>query len=474
MSTTELNRRIGGPVGEHALRKGLWFDPVPWTILVALATWLVLMWHQYPCRQTTVGKPVNALMRLCYSDIPLVYQGSGWATGQVPYRDFDLAYGPVTAGLMVVARWITRLLGFASAPGVSAQRQLDASWAWFLVTAVILFLFFLALCLAHVLIGRGSSQEGPGGLTTRVRSWDALFVAGAPVVAAAGLVNWDVLAAALTGLALLAWAVRRPGLAGVFLGLGIGTKFYPVFVLLGLVLLCWRAGRLPAARRVAATTVATWVVVNLPVAVLSPHRWAAWYTGWATAPADLGSVWYVLSLVGVTVPRPGLIGALLFVAVAAFVTQRILLAPRRPRVGQVCFLLVAGFVLTAGGYPPQRVVWVLPLLVLARPVLIDWAGFTIAELLYFWAVWGHLDGHTYSSGNLDAWYIMAVIVRVAMLVWIALRVLHDISRPWDDPVRQPFVDDPAGGVLDHASDAILVPAARPVPQPADAGQDDRM
>ncbi|MDA8440612.1 MAG: hypothetical protein M0Z51_17370, partial [Propionibacterium sp.] len=59
-------------------------------------------------------------------------------------------------------------------------------------------------------------------------------------------------------------------------------------------------------------------------------------------------------------------------------------------------------------------------------------------------------------------------LRVSVLVWIGARVLRDMQRPWSDPVRGPFVDDPVGGVLDHAPDAIAATASADEP----AGQDD--
>ena len=42
--------------------------------------------------------------------------------------------------------------------------------------------------------------------------------------------NWDLIASALAGDGLLAWA-RRPVLAGVLFGLGAAAKLYPAFLL---------------------------------------------------------------------------------------------------------------------------------------------------------------------------------------------------------------------------------------------------
>ena len=51
-----------------------------------------------------------------------------------------------------------------------------------------------------------------------------------------------------------------------------------------------------------------------------------------------------------------------------------LTAPRRPRLAQLAFLIVAAFILTNKVYSPQFVIWLIPLLALARP---RWRDFLI-------------------------------------------------------------------------------------------------
>ena len=58
--------------------------------------------------------------------------------------------------------------------------------------------------------------------------------------------------------------------------------------------------------------------------------------------------------------------------------------------------------------------WLLPLMILARPRWRDWTIFTAGELLYFGAIWWHLGGYlSPGSSGADRIYWLAVVVRIA-------------------------------------------------------------
>ena len=114
-----------------------------------------------------------------------------------------------------------------------------------------------------------------------------------------------------------------------------------------------------------------------------------------------------------------------------------MLAPETPRLAQLGFLLVAGFLLVNKVYSPQYVLWLLPLAVLARPRLRDQLVWQAGEVLYFAAVWWYLGGLLDAGGGGDAgFYWVAIVLRVAAELYLVALVARDVWRPRHDPVRR--------------------------------------
>jgi uncharacterized membrane protein len=144
----------------------------------------------------------------------------------------------------------------------------------------------------------------------------------------------------------------------------------------------------------------------------------------------------------------------------------ILAAPRRPRLPQVCFLILAVFLMTNKVWSPQYVIWLVPLVVLARPRLWSYLLWQVAEVGYFFAIWAYLitaSGPGTPGGIGTGLYFAAVLARFGTVALLAGLVVADILRPGRDIVRAEGEDDPAGGVLDGAPDVFtLRPAAAAV------------
>jgi hypothetical protein len=107
--------------------------------------------------------------------------------------------------------------------------------------------------------------------------------------------------------------------------------------------------------------------------------------------------------------------------------------------------------------------------VLARPRLWPYALWQVAEVGYFFAIWGYLifvyrmDGNAVFGyqGISTGWYFAALLFRLLAVALLAAYVVRDILYPERDVVRARGADDPAGGVLDHAGDRFRIRLTRP-------------
>lgn len=460
-----VSRRIGGPIGRHAQSGQSWFTPTRVAILTATLVWILGAIQKLPCRVTVAGQYPDTYKRLCYSDIPLLYTARGLADGHIPYLDHGkyqtLEYPVLTGWLLEFERRITVWLGAPVGPGLSAQQSVDAARLFSDVNLVVLGVFFIVAVWAQARTYPASSSShrtpAAAGRTDSRRAWDAMLLAASPCVLLAGFINWDLLPVALTALGFTAWSRRRPALAGVMFGLGTAAKLYPLLLLGPLLLLCLRSGRMRDFGRMLVGFVIAWLVPNLPVIILAPGQWLTFWTFNADRSGDLGSIWYVLSLAGHPVAHLNVVAPVILVLLCAGIGWLIVTARRRPRFGQVAYLVIAAFLITNKVYSPQYVLWLLPLLVLARPRWREWWIFTIGEIAYFLAIWGHLD-QTLGPGNggPDRIYWLAVIVRIGCEVWVGLVIVRDILDPdRHDPLR----------ALAPAPDADPAPRPEPAARP---------
>jgi len=409
--------------------------------------------EKVPCRSGAWNSYAKQFQDSCYTDIYPLYYTEGLSAGKVPYTGHPVEYPVLIGGAMQAVAWLVR-----NVDAVIRGRE------FFDVTAAL-----LAVCAVAAVLATARAA-GPDG------RWQALMVALSPALILNAFVNWDLIAMALTALAIAAWAARRGVWAGVLLGLGVATKFYPLVVLGALLLLCLRAGRLRDFAKTLAAAALAWLAVNLPVFLAARSGWATFYVFSKNRGADWGSVWYMFEYFNLPKLGSYQLGALNEMSAAALVVAfaaialLALAARRRPRLPQLCFLLLAVFLMTNKVWSPQYVIWLVPLAVLARPRLWPYALWQLAEVGYFFGIWGYLifvfraPGHTFPGyqGISAGWYFTLLIARFLAVALLAAYVVRDILDPERDVVRARGLDDPAGGVLDQAPDRFRIRLARPV------------
>lgn len=439
---TEL---IGGPLGRRTA-PGI-VDPGFFTIervLVIMTTIaaVVAILAKTPCRAAGWTAP-EMYYRACYSDWPVLFHSRGMGDGFFPYFNGGFEY-PVLLGMIAgITAWLVP----------DAPTDAAAAVIYFDINALLILGAWIVTVLATA---RMSGR----------RPWDAAMVAVAPGIILAGTINWDLWAVMLAALAMLAFARNQVLLAGILIGLGTATKLYPLLLLGAIFVLAVRTGKYRPFLICLGSAAAAWLVVNLPVALINFEAWQFFFTFSSDRAAGYSSPWFAYNLLagqlGLPAMDAGMVNAAalgLFILACAAIAVAALAAPRRPRMAQLVFLIVAAFVLTNKVYSPQFVVWLIPLVALAYPRWRDFLLWQLAEVLHWWAIWLYLaktTGGGDSQHNLDEpYYVMAVVVHMAAVIYLMVRVVHQMWRPQEDPVRRRDADDPQGGPFDEAEDRFV-------------------
>ncbi len=489
---------IGGPVGRHALiGRARFMTPLRVMLIIALVFLALGYSTKAACLQSTgngtadqrvaVWENQRAYYELCYSDTVPLYTAELLSQGKFPYKsswiEKDAAGAPqkpydgtpairymeypVLTGLyqyvsMALAKTYTALTKLVSIP-VAAEVVM-----FFNIAALGLALAWLATVWATArLAGR--------------RVWDAALVAASPLLIFQIFTNFDALATACAAGAMLAWARRRTVSAGALIGIGVALKLYPLLLLVPLVILGLRTGRMREVGKTAAAAVATWLVVNLPIMVMFPRGWSEFFRLNTRRGDDMDSIYNVVkSFTGWRGFDPNLgfweppsvtngVTAVLFAACLCGIAYVGLTAKQRPRVAQLAFLVVAAFLLTNKVWSPQYSLWLVPLAVLALPqrrILLVWM--TIDALVWVPRML-YLFGEQ-KMGLPQQWFTTTVLLRDVAVMTLCALVIRQIYRPELDLVRHGGrVDDPSGGVFEHAPDApprwLATRLRPPLPEP---------
>jgi uncharacterized membrane protein len=444
---TALSDGIGGPVGARA-RPARWWTPVR-VVLAFAALWFALgMVQKAPCYEDNWTDVEGRYVNMCYSDLPYLYVGRGFAERVWPYDDdaevrakYEVMEYPVgisyfAYGAAWLTHWVTGAGDIEPRAGVAAgdldedEQVMRERRAYVAVTAVLL--GGCALLAAFFL-----ARVNPG------RPWDAALFALSPALLLNGLVNWDLLAVAFVAAALWAFSRDRPVLTGVLIGLGAAVKLYPLFLLGGVLVILLRRRALADLTLVVGAAVGAWLLANAPAFLTGPDQWKVFWQFNSERGADLGSLWLVWAQSGHTIEADTIntVSWAFFGTWCLGVLVLGLLAPESPRLAQLGFLIVAGFLLVNKVYSPQYVLWLLPLAVLARPRWRDQLIWQAGEIFYFASVWWYL-GHFLDPGDggQPGFYWLAILVRVAAELYLVVVVARDVLRPWRDPVER----EPAG------------------------------
>ena len=355
------------------------------------------------CAQTgwqTPGQYIHA----CYSDIPALYGERALDKGVWAYSSGeDSIEYPVIQGTIM---WITAKI---IPHGINN---------FFYGSALLLALLFIFISL----------------ITFRIRPEFGYLLPLAPAAIASMYINWDLWAIATMLLAIY-WFDRKADVASaIALGISISTKFLPVFLLLPIALIFFRQERVKKFISYSAITVATFVVINLPVALTTPTGWWRFYDLNLNRGSDWGSVWYALANLGLDLTHQNYLSVLCLLIGLTSLIIFLLQLQKTPTLAHIAIFVMIIVMAVSKVYSPQYVLWLTPLAIIAvidkRELAIFWF-WQGAELLYHLAIWQHLALVSGAKFGLSVTaYSVISLIRIGASIALLLRLAarHQNSR----------------------------------------------
>ena len=355
------------------------------------------------CAQTGWQSP-DQYVHACYSDIPALYGERGLDKGVWAYSSgADSVEYPVIQGAIM---WIT------------AKVIPNGINNYFYTNALLLALLFIFISF----------------ITFRMKPEFGYLLPLAPAAVASLFINWDLWAIAMMMLAIY-WFDRKAEVASaVALGIAISTKFLPIFLLIPIAIIFFRQEKISKFLKYAVIAVATFALINLPVALTAPVGWWRFYDLNLNRGSDWGSLWYSLSNLGLNLTHQNYLSILLLMIGLSALTIFLLQLRTPPTLAHTAIFVMIIVMAVSKVYSPQYVLWLTPLAVIA---LIDrrdltafwfWQG---AEVIYHLAIWQHLAQVTGAHFGLPVVaYSVITLVRIgaSLILLVRLAARHQSSR----------------------------------------------
>lgn len=361
------------------------------------------------CEDNNFAGP-DQYIHACYSDLPALFSERAFGQGQWAFSGGDQATEyPALQGLVM---WAT------------AQISSDSPITYFRINIFLIGLLFIASAL----------------ILHRIRPEISYLYAIAPTGIAALFINWDLWAIVTMLLSIYWFDRKREALSAVALAISIATKFFPIVLLLPIAIIYLRRQDIRGAFRYIATTMAIFIVINIPFALTTPAGWWRFYELNLDREADWGSLWYALSVLGLNLASINYLSILTLLIVVAAVAIFLLQVERTLPLSESAIFIFIGVMAVSKVYSPQFVLWLAPLVILAlkdkRELGWFW-GWQIAEIGYHIAIWQHLallTGATYGL-SVKA-YAVFILIRIAASIALAIALARRHKRNNEFPAAE--------------------------------------
>jgi uncharacterized membrane protein len=176
--------------------------------------------------------------------------------------------------------------------------------------------------------------------------------------------NWDIWAIAAMLLAIYLFEKKRFQLSAILLAVSIATKFFPIVLMLPIMIIFLRNKEFKLFVRYALTTAVAWVVINLPFVLINYEGWAYFYKFSAERGLGSASFFEITNIILPSITFSSIHFYILNVLALVLVTTYFLKLKSVPTLAATSFFVMFGFILFNKQYSMQYVIWLSALAVL--------------------------------------------------------------------------------------------------------------
>ena len=186
----------------------------------------------------------------------------------------------------------------------------------------------------------------------------------APAVLYSLNLNWDIWAIAAMLLAIYLFEKKRFQLSAILLAVSIATKFFPIVLMLPIMIIFLRNKQIKLFIRYALTTAIAWTVINLPFVLINYEGWAYFYKFSAERGLGSASFFEITNIILPSITFSSIHFYILNTLALVAVTTYFVRLKSVPTLAATSFFVMFGFILFNKQYSMQYVIWLSALAVL--------------------------------------------------------------------------------------------------------------
>ena len=176
--------------------------------------------------------------------------------------------------------------------------------------------------------------------------------------------NWDIWAIAAMLLAIYLFEKKKFQLSAILLAVSIATKFFPIVLMLPIMIIFLRNKQIKLFIRYALTTAIAWTVINLPFVLINYEGWAYFYKFSAERGLGSASFFEITNIILPSITFSSIHFYILNTLVLVAVTTYFVRLKSVPTLAATSFFVMFGFILFNKQYSMQYVIWLSALAVL--------------------------------------------------------------------------------------------------------------